>query len=98
MQRQFILALICFLLLFSSCKPTSDDNNLSVSGLRDKVEVFRDTAGVNHIFAKNEHDLFFSQGYCAAKDRLFQFEMWRRQASGTTAEVFGDSELKRDIG
>ena len=38
------------------------------------------------------------QGYLAAKDRLFQFEIWRRQATGTVAEIFGESELKRDIG
>ena len=54
--------------------------------------------GVNHIYAKNEHDLFFAQGYCAAKDRLFQFEIWRRQATGTIAEILGPRELKRDIG
>ncbi|MFM6311964.1 MAG: penicillin acylase family protein, partial [Dolichospermum sp.] len=46
----------------------------------------------------NEHDLFFAQGYCAAKDRLFQFEMWRRQATGTLAEILGARELKRDQG
>src|SRR3954463_10466661 len=66
--------------------------------LREPVEIIRDQYGINHIYAKNEHDLFFAQGYCAAKDRLFQFEMWRLQATGTTAEVFGEKELKRDIG
>jgi len=97
MHRPFILLGLCFLFLFSSCKQNTT-GNLAVPGLKESVEVIRDTAGVNHIFAKNEHDLFFSQGYCAAKDRLFQFEMWRRQASGTTAEIFGERELKRDIG
>ncbi|RYG54633.1 MAG: penicillin acylase family protein, partial [Chitinophagaceae bacterium] len=41
---------------------------------------------------------FFAQGYCAAKDRLFQFEIWRRQATGTVAEILGPRELQRDIG
>ncbi len=58
----------------------------------------RDSAGVNHIYAKNEHDLFFAQGYCAARDRLFQFEVWRRQATGTVAEILGPGEFKRDVG
>src|SRR5690606_24675973 len=62
------------------------------------VEILRDSWGVNHIYANNDHDLFFAQGYAAAKDRLFQFEMWRRQATGTVAEVFGPDEVKRDIG
>lgn len=66
--------------------------------LQEPVEIIRDQYGINHIYAKNEHDLFFAQGYCAAKDRLFQFEMWRLQATGTTASVFGEKELKRDIG
>ncbi len=73
-------------------------SHLNVRGLVDKVEVLRDQWGVNHIYAQNEHDLFFTQGYCAAKDRLFQFEVWRRQATGTTAEILGERELKRDIG
>jgi penicillin amidase len=62
------------------------------------VEVVRDKWGVNHIYAANERDLFFAQGFCAARDRLFQFEVWRRQSGGTLAEIMGPSELKRDIG
>ena len=66
--------------------------------LRESVEVVRDENGINHIFAQNEHDLFFTQGYLAAKDRLFQFEIWRRQATGTMAEILGPRELDRDKG
>lgn len=80
-------------LLFLLALPIS-----AIAQLREPVEVIRDTYGINHIYAKNEYDLFYAQGYCAAKDRLFQFEMWRIQATGTAAEVFGEKELKRDIG
>ncbi|MFZ5972380.1 MAG: penicillin acylase family protein [Bacteroidota bacterium] len=83
---------------FLLCATVSSGQNLKVAGLREPVEVIRDRYGVNHIYAKNEHDLFFAQGYCAAKDRLFQFELWRRQATGTLAEILGERELKRDIG
>ena len=38
------------------------------------------------------------QGYLAAKDRLFQFEIWRRQATGTVSEIFGEEEFERDLG
>jgi len=62
------------------------------------VEIIRDKWGINHIYAKNEHDLFFAQGYAAAEDRLFQLEIWRRQATGTVAELLGPQEIKRDIG
>jgi penicillin amidase len=87
----FITLLIC------SCT-SSDLDKLVVPGLKEPVELVRDEWGINHIYAKNQHDLFFAQGYAAAKDRLFQFEIWRRQATGTVAEILGERELKRDIG
>jgi penicillin amidase len=71
---------------------------LAVPGLSQPVEVIRDRWGLNHIYAQNEADLFLAQGYLAAKDRLFQFEVWRRRATGTVAEILGPRELKRDIG
>ena len=73
-------------------------DTLRVAGLGAPVEIIRDHSGINHIYAKNEHDLFFAQGYAAARDRLFQLEMWRRQATGTVAELLGPRELERDIG
>jgi len=71
---------------------------LKISVLKQPVEVYKDPWGISHIYAQNEHDLFVSQGYMAASDRLFQLEMWRRQATGTMAELLGENELKRDIG
>ena len=71
---------------------------ISVPGLKRPVEILRDKWGVSHIYAGNEHDLFFAQGYNVARDRLFQLELWRRQATGTMAEIAGRKELKRDIG
>ena len=69
-----------------------------IAGLSQPVEIIRDRWGINHIYAQNEGDLFFAQGYAAAKDRLFQFEVWRRQATGTVAEILGRRELRRDQG
>lgn len=76
----------------------ASSSTLQISGVSQPVEVIRDRWGVNHIYAQNEADLFFAQGYAAAKDRLFQFELWRRQATGTVAEILGRRTLKRDIG
>jgi penicillin G amidase len=73
-------------------------NEINILGLKAPVEILRDNWGINHIYAQNQHDLFFAQGYAAAKDRLFQFEIWRRQATGTVAEILGQKALKRDIG
>src|SRR4051812_14992242 len=74
---------------------TPRTDTLRVVGLQQRVEVLRDRWGVPHIYAQNEHDLFFAQGYSAARDRAFQFEMWRRQATGAMAEVIGRRELQR---
>ncbi len=88
-----------FIFLFAaSSLAAQNKSELRVAGLQQPVEIIRDEFGVNHIYAKNEHDLFFAQGYCAANDRLFQFEMWRRQATGTMAELLGAKELLRDQG
>ena len=87
-----MIALACCLLLLSP--PTT----VQVWGLSEPVEILRDRWGIAHIYAKNEHDLFFAQGYNAARDRLFQLELWRRHATGTVAEMLGSQELKRDVG
>jgi penicillin amidase len=71
---------------------------IQMAGLTQPVEIIRDQWGINHIYAQNEADLFFAQGYAAAKDRLFQFEVWRRQATGTVSEMLGRREAKRDQG
>jgi penicillin amidase len=71
---------------------------LQVAGLEQPVEILRDRWGISHIYAKNEHDLFFAQGYNVARDRLFQLELWRRQATGTVAEILGPGEIERDTG
>ena len=71
---------------------------IKIIGLKAPVEIRRDQWGINHIYAENQEDLFFAQGYAAAKDRLFQFEIWRRQATGTIAEILGSRAINRDIG
>jgi penicillin amidase len=70
--------------------------NLKIEGLQKPVTVLRDKWGVAHIYAQNQHDLFFAQGFVAAQDRLFQMELWKRAGQGRLAEVLGTSALERD--
>jgi penicillin amidase len=72
------------------------DGSILVFGVREPVEVLRDTWGVPHIFAKNTEDLFFAQGYVVAQDRMWQLEMWRRNGEGRLAEVLGPEYVTRD--
>ncbi|RDY58712.1 penicillin acylase family protein [Flagellimonas nanhaiensis] len=97
MKHLFKLVVV---VVFLSCNNsnTIPENELQADGLKEPVEIVRDKWGINHIYAKNQYDLFYAQGYTAAADRLFQFEIWRRQATGTVAEILGEEELNRDIG
>lgn len=72
------------------------DGELKVPGLRQPVEIIRDQQGIPHIYAQNDDDLFFAQGYVMAQDRLWQLEMWRRWHEGRLAEVFGPKAVDYD--
>ncbi len=100
MKRASHLFLVLSLLAVVPGAPAGSqgDTATQLAGLSQPVEILRDRWGINHIYAQNEADLFFAQGYAAAQDRLFQFEIWRRQATGTVAEILGRRELMRDRG
>jgi len=72
------------------------DGSLTTPGLQAPVEVIRDEWGIPHIYAQNDHDLFFAQGYVMGQDRLWQMEMWRRWHEGRLAEIFGPDALPYD--
>jgi len=84
--------------LLSAALNAQQPRVMSVTGLEQQVEILKDHWGISHIYAETEHDLFFAQGYSAARDRLFQFELWRAQATGTTAEILGSRAVERDHG
>ena len=66
---------------------------LACAGLRHPVKVRWDEFAVPHVHAANETDLFFSQGFLHAQERLWQMELSRRFLSGRTAEIFGNLPL-----
>src|SRR5512144_461634 len=70
---------------------------LPIEGLSAPAAVARDANGIVHVFATNEEDLALAQGWVHARDRLFQMDMSRRQASGTLAELLGQAALPSDV-
>src|SRR5512139_3979480 len=68
-----------------------------LTGLMAAAEMSRDSFGIAHIRAGNDHDLYFMQGYVHAQDRLFQMDYNRRLASGTLAELLGPAALASDV-
>jgi penicillin amidase len=72
------------------------DGTVQLGGLAAPVEILRDAWGVPHIYAENEQDLFFAQGYVHAQDRFYQMEFWRRIGQGRLSEMLGESVLEND--
>lgn len=68
-----------------------------LAALQEQAYVVTDPYGVPHIYAQNTHDLYVVTGYIQARDRLFQMDVTRRQASGTLAELLGPAALTSDV-
>ncbi|MBK7762283.1 MAG: penicillin acylase family protein [Bacteroidetes bacterium] len=90
-----------FLSPFSGCWESAKAENetkivYTFTALQKPVEVRFDKRLVPHIFAANEHDAFFIQGYLHAKFRLWQMDMTTRLASGRLSEVAGSKALPSD--
>lgn len=71
-------------------------DKLSIPGLFEEVTVVYDDRMVPHIFANNEHDLYFAQGYITASHRLWQMEFQTHFAAGRVSEIVGEKTLNLD--
>src|SRR5260221_3512164 len=67
-----------------------------LSGLKEEVTIVYDSLHIPHIFAKNDEDLYFAQGYVTARDRLWQMEFQTHAAAGRLSEIFGKAALDFD--
>jgi len=72
------------------------DENLKLTGLQGNVVIRYDEHRVPHIFAENDHDMYYAQGYVTARDRLWEMDIQTREASGRLSEVLGDKTLDVD--
>jgi len=68
----------------------------AVSGLAAPAQMVVDHWGVPHIFAASARDAFFLQGYNAARDRLWQIDLWRKRGLGRLSASFGPSYVAQD--
>ncbi len=69
---------------------------IALDGLREPVDIAFDGNLVPHVFARNDDDLYFAQGYLHAMHRLFQMDMQTRLAAGRLSEVVGPRALRLD--
>ena len=93
-MKNLIIAFCVFVLV--CCNAAAQDHSYSVTGLEKSAEIIVDEWGVPHIFANTHYDAFFVQGFNAARDRLWQIDIWRRRGLGQLSEVFGAEYLEQD--
>jgi penicillin amidase len=62
----------------------------------DDLDIFRDKHGIPHVYAKNDYDAFFGQGFATAQDRLWHMEYDRKRAYGKLSEIIGTDGLEND--
>lgn len=72
------------------------NRTFTLQGLNSNVTVVQDSEGVFHIYASNNHDLFYSLGFVQAKERLWQMDIFRRAAIGQLSPVLGSSYSSYD--
>lgn len=68
----------------------------AIPDLQAPAEILVDQWGVPHIYAQSVRDAFFVQGYNAARDRLWQIDLWRKRGLGLLARDFGPSYVAQD--
>ncbi|THD68408.1 penicillin acylase family protein [Phenylobacterium sp.] len=68
----------------------------SVAGLNAPARMVVDHWGIPHIFAASSRDAFFLQGYNAARDRLWQIDLWRKRGLGRLSASLGPSYVPQD--
>jgi penicillin G amidase len=70
--------------------------DLTFPNLKGKASVYFDERLVPHVFAEEENDVYFIQGFLHAKFRLFQMELETNVAAGRAAEMVGEVAVKHD--
>ncbi|MFZ9262789.1 MAG: penicillin acylase family protein [Chitinophagaceae bacterium] len=84
--------------IWQNAEPVDYDfsENLNVKGINGKVDVYLDDRLVPHIFAEDENDAYFVQGFLHAKFRLWQMEFQTFAAAGRLSEFVGDKAIPFD--
>ncbi|MFC0775582.1 penicillin acylase family protein [Terrimonas alba] len=72
------------------------NEDLKFTGLNAKTAVYFDERLVPHIFADNDNDAYFVQGYLHAKFRLWQMEFQTLATAGRISEVIGEKAINYD--
>ena len=68
---------------------TARQASYALPGLSAPGEILVDRWGIPHIYAASQPDAFLLQGFNAARDRLWQIDLWRRRGLGRLSAALG---------
>jgi len=88
--------LLCVCGFVAAAPAYGQEQSFTVNGLEQPAHIVVDYWGVPHIYAQTHYDAFFVQGFNAARDRLWQIDLWRRRGLGRLAEVLGPDYVEQD--
>ncbi|TCC92211.1 penicillin acylase family protein [Pedobacter frigiditerrae] len=69
---------------------------MKLKGAHDKIDILFDDKMIPHVFAQNDHDVYYAQGYVTAMHRLWQMDFQTRFAAGRISEVVGKKAIEVD--
>ena len=93
---RYVLAFLSLCLMSAGAVAERTTASYAVAGLSKDAEILVDQYGVPHIYAQDHYDVFFVQGFNAARDRLWQIDLWKRRGLGQLAEVLGEAYAEQD--
>ncbi|MDR6784731.1 penicillin amidase [Pedobacter africanus] len=72
------------------------NRKITLKGTHQNVDIAFDDRMIPHVFAQNDYDVYFAQGYVTAMHRLWQMDFQTRFAAGRISEVVGKKAIELD--
>ncbi|MBK8089675.1 MAG: penicillin acylase family protein [Chitinophagaceae bacterium] len=83
---------------WQNAEPANENfsQDLKFPALKGNANVYFDERLIPHVFAENDEDLYFIQGFLHAKFRLWQMDFQTEAAAGNVSAVIGDKAINYD--
>ncbi len=94
--RQLAVAAAALPMLAGTASAAPPTDRYAAPGLEKPASILIDRWGVPHIYAGTLYDAFYAQGFVAARDRLWQIDLWRKRGLGEMAKDFGPAYVDGD--
>ncbi|MES3022450.1 MAG: penicillin acylase family protein [Pseudomonadota bacterium] len=96
MSLRVALSLLGLITAASQAASPVATERFALPGLEKPANILIDKWGVPHIYANTFYDAFYVQGFMAARDRLWQIDLWRKRGLGLMAQDFGPAYVDGD--